>query len=440
MIQSVKQIKVAYFAVTALKWLSVAIPLPIFVLFMQSRGIDLFQVGIVMGSYSVVIVLLELPTGGLADAIGRKTVSLLAGIITLFSAIVMFLAFSFAGFLAAMILNGVGRALSSGALDAWFVDSLQTVDPDIDIQPSLAQAGTVTLLALGLGTLVGGFMPVLFSGVATDSTSVFSPYSTTIILAILIKLLLIVAIAMAIKEEPRHAANGGGWRSGFAEVPQIVRESIALSRNSSILLLLMGATLAGGFILAGAETFWQPHFAGILGSGASNSWMFGLIMAVSFLAGVAGNLFSVQISSLLGKRFAWAAAIARGGQGMAFILLATQPTIIPAAFGFWLFYLNMGILNSPHETLVNAEIPAARRSAMLSIQSLASYIGGFLGSVLLGYIAQQRSISSTWIVAAAISMVSLLLYVRTEKLLKRREQINEQSGPIFNHGSKTDAG
>lgn len=438
--QSVNQIKIAYFGVTTLTWLSVAIPLPIFVLFMQARGIDLFQLGIIMGVYSVVIVLLELPTGGLADAIGRKTVSLLAQSITLISGIVMLLAFSFEWFLVAMILNGMGRALSSGALDAWFVDSLQTAEPDIDIQPALAQAGTVTLLALGLGTLIGGFMPVLFRNLATEGTSLLTPLSTTIILSILIKLLLLAVIVIAIKEEPRAAINGGSWRSGFAEVPHIVRESIALSRSSSILLLLMGAALAGGFILAGAETFWQPHFAKILGSGAGSSWIFGSIMAVSFLVGVGGNLLSIQISRFFGKRFARVAALARGGQGVAFILLATQGAIIPAAFGFWLFYLNMGILNSPHETLVNEEIPAAHRSAMLSIQSLASYIGGFLGSILLGYIAQQRSISAAWIVAAVISMVSLLLYVRTETLLKRRKQINEQSGPIFDRSSKTNAG
>ena len=238
-------------------------------------------------------------------------------------------------------------------------------------------------------------------------------------------------IIFAVKEAPRDALNGGSWRSGFAEVPQIVRESIDLSRNSSILLLLMGTTLAGGFILAGVETFWQPRFAGILEGYASNSWIFGLIMAVSFLVGVGGNLLSIPLSRYLGKRFAWVAALARGGQSVALILLATQGAIIPAAVGFWLFYLNMGILNSPHETLVNEEIPASRRSAMLSIQSLSSYVGGFLGSILLGCIAHQRSISAAWIVAGVISMVSLLLYVKTATLLKKRELNNEQTYPSF---------
>ena len=49
--QSVQQIKRVYFAVLALNWLAVGLVLPIFVLFMQSRGINLMQLGIIMGVY-----------------------------------------------------------------------------------------------------------------------------------------------------------------------------------------------------------------------------------------------------------------------------------------------------------------------------------------------------------------------------------------------------
>ncbi len=441
MIQSVQHIKRVYFGITALNWLSVAIPLPIFVLFMQSRGIDLFQLGIIMGVYSIVIVVLELPTGGLADAIGRKVVALLAHSISLLSGIVMFFSFSFEGFLLAMVLNGVGRALASGALDAWFVDSLEEAEPGIDLQPALAQSGTVTLLALGMGTLIGGLLPRFFSWLPAEGSAFLTPLSTTLILALFLKILLIPAIIITIKEKPRAALIAGDWRSGFAEVPQIIRESLLLSRTNRALILLMGAALVGGFALAGVETFWQPHFADILqGGGSHNSWLFGLIMAVSFLAGVAGNLLSIPLSRRLGQRYAWVAAMVRGGQGLALILLATQGLVISATFGFWLFYLNMGILNSPHETLVNEEIPASRRSAMLSVQSLASYLGGFLGAILLGFIAQRNSIYNAWFVAGTLSMVSLLLYVGVARQRKHSVRFNEQKVPIFEHGQETNAG
>lgn len=432
--QSVSSIKRVYFVVLALTWLSVAIPLPIFVLYMQSRGIDLFQVGIIMGTYSLVIVLLELPTGGLADAIGRKIVALMADVFTLSAGVVMLLSFSFGGFLLAMILNGVGRALSSGSLDAWFVDSLQDADPQIDLQPALAQAGTVTLLALGIGALIGGFLPQIFSWLPDEGTAVLTPLSTTIVLSIAVQIVLIAVIIFAVKEKPRESESSGDWRRSAAEVPHLVNEAVQLSRSNLTLLNLMGAAVIGGFALAGVETFWQPHFADIMGGGESKSWMFGIIMAVSFLVGVAGNLLSIPISKRLGKRYAWVAALARGGQGLALIILATKGYIVSATAGFWLFFLTMGIQNSPHETLVNEEIPSSRRSAMLSVQSLASYIGGFLGSVLLGFVAQRQSINLAWLAAGALTLASMMLYVNVAKHRKFSGDIDDEEVQILDRG------
>ena len=56
---------------------------------------SLFQIGILMGAYSLTIVLLEVPTGGLADAVGRKRVTQLAYAIGLSSGLVLIFAFSF---------------------------------------------------------------------------------------------------------------------------------------------------------------------------------------------------------------------------------------------------------------------------------------------------------------------------------------------------------
>ena len=64
---SVKEIQRVYYLVISLFWLATALPISLLILLAQARGLDLFQVGIVMGLYSLTIVLLEVPTGGLAD-------------------------------------------------------------------------------------------------------------------------------------------------------------------------------------------------------------------------------------------------------------------------------------------------------------------------------------------------------------------------------------
>ena len=68
---------------------------------------------------------------------------------------------------------------------------------------------------------------------------------------------------------------------------------------------------------------------------------------------------------------------------------------------------------------------------MLSIFSLASYAGGFVGSAGLGYLAEQRSIALAWIVAGGLLVVSLFLFVQIEVKRARRERYDEQQAPFL---------
>jgi len=411
--QSTRRIQRTYNLILSLFWLATALPISLSILLFQARGLDLFQIGLALGAYSLTIVILEVPTGGLADAIGRKRVAVIAYTCLLASSALLLFAFSFPVVLAAFIFYGVGRALSSGALDAWFVDALQAADPHIDLQPILAKAGTFSFLSLGLGTLLGSAIPVLFKGLPPDGSAVLTPYSMPILFALGFKLLLVALTALLVQEE-RALTHAGSWRGGFAEVPRIVQTGFRLSRDNPILLLLLGATAAGGLALSGLESFWQPNFANLLGGGAGKSLFFGAVMGGSFLAGMLGNWLATPLSRRLNGRYALVCTIFQGAWGLAILLLALQGLPLPAAGFFWLAYLNMGILNSPHNTLLNAEIPSEARSSMLSIASLAGYLGGMLGSAGLGFIAERISIGSAWVIGGAVLVVSLILYWKVD--------------------------
>lgn len=428
--QSLKRIQWTYYTVIFLFWFGTALPTSLLVLFLQARGMSLFQVGVAMGLYSLTIVLLEVPTGGLADAVGRKRVALVAYTLMAATMAALLFAFSFPMLLLGFVFYGAGRALSSGALDAWFVDALQAVEPEIELQPKLAMAGTVTLMALGIGALLGGALPRLFANLPADGTAVITPLAIPVLLSLVVKVVLIVFVALAVQED-RPVGATGGWRQGFTEVPTLVKDAFQLSRQNPTILLLLGATLAGGLAMLGIETFWQPQFALLQGGNVENTMLFGVAMAGSFFAGVVGNLISTPLSNRLGKRYGLVAALSRGLQGLFLILLAVQTAVPLFIFLFWLVYLNMGVLDSPHNTLVNDEIPSERRSAMLSVQSLASYLGGMLGAIGLGYVAQHTSVSAAWIVAGSILMVSLLLYLQVDARQRKQKRDHESKEAIF---------
>ncbi len=432
--RSIQQIQRVYYLIISVFWLSTALPMALTVLFMQSRGIDLFQVGLAMGIYSLTIVLLEVPTGGLADAVGRKRVAVISFCCQAIASGVLLFAFSFPVILVAFTLYGIGRALSSGALDAWFVDALQKIDPQVDLQPYLAKAGTFTFFSLGIGTLLGSTIPLMFGGLPTERTAVLTPLSMPIVFAIAVRIVLLLLTGWLVKEEP-ISARAANWKRGLTEVPKIIHAGFVLSRNNPTILLLLEATLVGGFAVAGLETFWQPKFANLLGGSEGKSLFFGVIMGGNFLVGMLGNLLATPVSKYLKKRFGLVCAVFQGAWGIAIILLAMQVHPGPTAFFFWLAYMNMGILDSPHNTLFNGEISSEGRSSMLSISSLAGYIGAMIGGVGLGFIAEHASISAAWMVSGSVLVASLALYWKVdirhgEKLARSRNSLAEVPGQL----------
>ena len=223
MTDPIKQTKRVYYLILLLFWFATGLPMALSVLLMLARGLTLYQTSVLLGVYSITIVLLEVPTGGLADAIGRKKVTLLAYSFMLFSSIVLLLSFSFAAFLLGWVLYGIGRALASGALDAWFIDRLQALDPHIDLQRVMAQSNTFNQLGLGLGFFAGPAFSQLLHNLPPDgSAAILTPYAVPFALTALIKIILLIVTFVLVKEEvkKRHAFT---FRQALSDTRTIIK-------------------------------------------------------------------------------------------------------------------------------------------------------------------------------------------------------------------------
>ncbi len=416
-----KEIERIYYLLTSLFWLATGIPISLFILFIQSRGINLFQVGILMGVYALVIVLLEVPTGGFADAVGRKKIAILAYSFSILSLILILSSFTFWLMLTGFISMGIGRALSSGALDAWFVDALQAINSEIDLQPVFSKAGSFTLLSLGVGSIIGSQLPNVFKFLPSDGGAIFTPLAMPTVFAIGIFLILIFTTNTLVVET-LPGIYPSSWKEGFQKIPEIIKTGIKLSRNNPTILLLFGAGTAAGLALSSIENFWQPHFSNLFAGGDGNTLIYGVIMGGNFIVGMLGNMLASFISKRVGKRLALIAGVFQGIWGIMLFGLSSIILPLPAILLFWLTYLSIGVLNSPHQTLLNEEIPSAQRSAMLSIASLFNYSGGMLGSVALGFIAEKYSINFSWKIASVILIVSLVLYLRVDRIRKYKRK------------------
>lgn len=97
--------------------------MPVIALLQLEKGLNLFQIGISMAIHSGTVVILELPTGGLSDTIGRKKVYLISLMIKFVAVFVLLIAQDFQGIILGLLLFGMARAFSSGSMDAWFTGS-----------------------------------------------------------------------------------------------------------------------------------------------------------------------------------------------------------------------------------------------------------------------------------------------------------------------------
>ncbi|MFL5672817.1 MAG: MFS transporter, partial [Chloroflexota bacterium] len=150
-----------YLVLVGLRWLPTGLLIPVIVLLALSRGLSLTEIGFVFALQGLVVLFLELPTGGLTDALGRRPVLILASLIAVLSMSLLYVADSVALFAVAMILQGVFRALDSGPLEAWYVDATLAADPSAEIEHGLSAGSTVLSLAIAVGALLSGALVAL---------------------------------------------------------------------------------------------------------------------------------------------------------------------------------------------------------------------------------------------------------------------------------------
>ena len=132
-----------FYLLTTTRWLPVGFVVGIFILVQTGRGLSIAQAATVGSVMGITCFLLELPTSGFADAVGRRPVYLTAAVINVVAITAYAVAQSFWAFVVAGALMGAFRALDSGPLEAWFVDTVHETTPGVDVDRPLSRAGSI---------------------------------------------------------------------------------------------------------------------------------------------------------------------------------------------------------------------------------------------------------------------------------------------------------
>jgi len=372
---------------------------------LTDRGMDLFQISLLFGVYSLTTMVLELPFGGLADTIGRKPVFLAAVVASMIS-IALFLATSDFYVLAlSFAFIGFGRALRSGTLDAWFVESFRTAAPNVDVQPALAKAQWAGAMGLAMGAVLGGILPDLMG--STAETWGASAYDVSYAASLTVMLGVFLYTLLFIQEEPRPL-DPQSLRRGFASVPLVIKDAGLLALRHRALSVLLAALAFFLMATNPVEVIWPTHAKPMLEAGYANT-VIGVLTAAYFFSIAIGASLSPRVNRMFRRRHALTLVAAFACLAGVQIALAVQGSIFGFVTLFILFSIVLGISETPASSILHRCVDDGQRSTMLSLRSLMQQLGAALGLVLAGAIAEVYSTPVAWIVGAGFLGIAVIL-------------------------------
>jgi MFS family permease len=408
-----------FLALTVTRWFPVGLVVGILTLWPLERGLTVPEALAATSLTGITVFLLELPTSGFADAFGRRPVYITAALFLLASAVVFYTATTWWQFALAAVLTGVFRALDSGPLEAWFVDTVHATEPDADVDRALSRQGVVLGSAIATGALISGGL-VWWHPIASQSALLLPG-----LLYLGLGVVHLVAVLLVLKEpERRGAATASGMRRAAAsvrEAPVVVREGLTLLRRNRVLGGVVAVEL---FWSAGMVVFemFQPirlsellgsedAAAAVMGPVASAGW--GLFALGSALAAIGGRRLGVARTAILARVLNGLGAVVMG--------LVAGPVALIGAYA--VTYTLHGAAGPVHSALLHREASARNRSTVLSMNSMVSFLGFSVTTALAGQLAAHTSTQVAMVAVGAFSVLCAAFYRPALRAERRRRAI-----------------
>lgn len=406
-----------FLVLTGLRWLPTGLVIPVSVLLMQQRGLSLTRIGLVIAVQGVVVFLLELPTGALADTLGRRTTVLIAAGFAATALLFLTVGTTMMAFATYYGFMGVYRALDSGPLDAWYVDAALAADADADIEQGLASGGAVLSGAVAGGALLAG------------AAVAFAPVSTPLVVPVVIALGLQVvhfAAVVVLMHEPARVRGSAHPGSVPGEVRAVIGQALRTVRRSRVLAALIAVELFWGFGMTTFETLFPPRLAEVMDSATTAAALLGPAASAAWAASAVG----AALVPLAVRRFGSVACAITGrlvqGATVATMGLVAGPVGLLAAYlGTYLIH---GAANPVHQALLHRRVGPGHRTTVVSLNSMVSQPGGALGAVALGALADAVSLRAAMVGGALVLAAAAPLYLparaqtRVSPLATRRAQ------------------
>ena len=360
-------------------------------LFMHNIGFDDAGIGLMVAAYSTLTLLLETPSGVLADRWSRKGVLMVASIFLGASALVCGISTEPVLYIIGALVWGAFYALYSGTYDSIIYDVVKEETKSGNLfDKFFGRFRVVDSLALVTGAVAGGALGQLFDLPATYYMSIPLAFGAL--------------IALRYFKEPQLHKEGrhDNVKAHIAETFQLV-----LGRVSLLPLVLLLTTLY--LIMEILYEFSQLWFIAVQAPPALLGPAFAVVLASS---GVGGYLVDVFRYRSRGLMLGIYAAVVVASLGLVFVQELVGITLLQFAVLTAVVGISILAKNELHDAL-----PSRVRAGASSAISTLSRIVLIPASLIFGVISTQASVfSAAWIVCGLAALCLVLEIVRPKKL------------------------
>ncbi len=363
-------------------------------IFLLDAGLSNLEAFAANAFFTAGMVLFEVPTGIVADTIGRRT-SYLLGTVTLTLSTFLYVLLwqieaPFWQWAVASMLLGLGFTFFSGAVEAWLVDALTATGFSGEMETVFGRGQIVTGVAMLTGSAAGGFI--------AQQTSLGVPF-------VLRGLILIVmfGLAFVLMHDVGFTPAKGG--RPLAEMRKIASNSIEYGwRVPAVKWLMVEALFTGG---VGIYAFYalQPYLLELYGDPQAYQ-IAGLVAAIVAGAQIAGGIAAPRIRRLFHRRTS--ALIVTAGLSVVTLGLIGLVESFWAVLGLIVIWGLLFAATMPiRQTYLNGLIPSRQRATILSFDSMMSSSGGVWTQPLLGRAADAWGYAPSYLMGAGITVLAL---------------------------------
>ncbi|AGB18455.1 MFS transporter [Thermoanaerobacterium thermosaccharolyticum] len=360
----------------------------IWVLFMTKRGLSLLEIGLLESIFHMGSMILEVPTGALADIYGRKIVRIFGRISAILSTILMIISSNFLMYAVSFILSALSYNLESGTGDALLYESCEDAGINDKYDKILGKAYTISTVGDSIGALIGGFL---------ISRYLYMPYYIELLSNVIALIISMMMKEVKLKEEKKV------HQKAFEGIKYIFKEKCLLY------FFIIASTFSASMT---SISFYNQKYFTIIGIPVV---YFGAIFFAQGISNSLGSYISEKIERALKIHLLPIAFVAS-------ILIVVMLSIAKSFMGVVLMILLevvSGILETYFVRVINKRIENTIRATVISTQSLMFSLFMIILFPLVGYIADKFNFFASYICISGLLLISLSMYALfTKKLAK----------------------